>query len=207
MANFSLYIPLLLQVEGGYQAHPDDPGNYNSLGQNVGTNKGISARFYEDIIKRPPTVADMLAITTQEAQKLYKTHFWDACKGNEINSQAKANTIVDHHVNSGRGVRLAQEVLNKNFNKKLSIDNKMGPATLSAINSVHESQFVPAYNDARAAYYKSIGNQSFYKGWLERLKKFAIDTKALAIENKNIIGIGLVALSTLFFLRGYGRKK
>lgn len=202
MANFNAYIPLLLQVEGGYQASPADPGNFNSLGQNVGTNKGISAKFYEGIIKRPPTVADMMAITTELAKNLYKKYFWDKCQADNIVNQQVANTVVDHHVNSGRGVELAQKVLNQHFAKTLKVDNGMGPLTLAAINSVPPATFVTKYNDARAAYYKSIGNQTFYQGWINRLKKFAWTGVEFASQHKIKIGaiaLAAAALATFFF--------
>jgi lysozyme family protein len=173
-AVFSVFIPMLHHVEGGFQKHPDDNGNYNSLGQLVGTNHGISAKFYETIIGRPPTEADIKAITKQEATNLYKIYFWDKVKASQINNQAVANTIVDHHVNSGRGVSLAQKVLNNDFGFNLIIDNAAGPITLNAINSVNPEDFVEKYNKARAAYYKSISNnESFIKGWLNRIKMFA----------------------------------
>lgn len=196
--NFQAYVPLLLQVEGGYQNHPNDPGNFNSLGQNVGTNKGISARFYEQIIKRPPTVADMKAITTAMATQMYHDHFWKPLRGDEIKSQAIANTVVDHHVNSGRGVRLAQEVLNKNFGKKLKVDNSMGPLTLAAINSVNEGNFVTKYNQARADFYASLNNSpSFLAGWLKRLESFAAENRG------KILGFNTIVAVALFFFLIY----
>lgn len=192
--NFDAYIPLLLQVEGGYQNNPNDPGNFNSLGQNVGTYKGISARFYEGIIGRPPMVADMKAITTQMATNLYEQYFWNPLRASEINSQAVANTIIDHHVNSGQGARLAQQVLNDHFGKNLSEDNKIGPQTLAAINSVSESAFVSKYNEARADFYATLNNSStFLAGWLKRLESFAVEHK------KKILGFNSIVIAALFF--------
>lgn len=180
MAVFELYVPLLLNVEGGYQSSSQDAGNYNSLGQLVGTNKGISARFYEQVIKRPPTVADIKGITKQMAINIYRDYFWNTSKANQIHSQAVANTIVDHQVNAGSGVKLAQKVLNKYFQKNLSEDNSMGNQTIAALNSVDESNFVNRYNEARAAYYASLSNAStFLKGWLKRLESFAVEKKNL----------------------------
>lgn len=187
MANFSEYLPLLQQVEGGFQKHRDDPGNYNSRGELAGTNFGISARFYEKIIGRPPTEADMRAITKQEAEVLFRDHFWNAQRAWQINNQAVANTIIDHHVNAGSGARLAQQVLNDHFRFSLVVDNQIGPQTLAALNSVDPAQFVRIYNEARADYYRRIGNATFVDGWLIRLKKFAFENQ----------GISLLAMVTL----------
>lgn len=112
MAIFNNYLPLLQQVEGGFQNNPKDRGNYNSLDQLIGTNFGISTGFYEGVIGRPPTLADMMAITKTRAAELYRVYFWNAQRASEINSQAIANTIIDHQVNAGNGVLVAQKLLN-----------------------------------------------------------------------------------------------
>src|SRR5660397_109438 len=136
MANFYTYLPLLLQVEGGFQNNPKDRGNYNSLDQLIGTQYGISTGFYEGIIGRPPTVADIKAITKSRAEELYRVHFWNAQRASEINSQAIANTVIDHQVNAGDGVMVAQRLLNSRFGFSLAVDNRMGNNSLAAINSV-----------------------------------------------------------------------
>lgn len=198
MAQFATYIPLLLQVEGGFQKNPNDQGNYNSLGQLIGTNRGISARFYEGIIKRPPSLNDIMTISKTKAQNLYRTHFWNKLNADNINNQNVANTIVDHHVNAGRGAQLAQKVLNQKFFKNVAVDNAMGPQTLSAINSVDPATFTARYNEAREDYYRSLGNSStFLNGWLYRLKKFAFDINAATnspTAKKAGLGITIITL-------------
>ncbi len=175
MASFYTYLPLLQQVEGAFQKNPKDPGNFNSKGQLVGTNYGVSARFYEGIIGRPPSEADMRAITKAQAQKIFLDHFWNAQNADQIVNQAMANTIIDHQVNAGDGVRLAQSVLNNDFGFNLSTDNKVGPITLNALNSVNPAKFVTIYNKARADHYRRVGNSTFLEGWLIRLSKFTVN--------------------------------
>lgn len=174
MANFNLFIPILQKIEGGYQNLAGDDGNYNSLGQRVGTNFGISARFYEDVIKRPPTVADMKAITKTRAQQLYKKYFWDDVQGDTIKSQSVANIIADHAVNSGESPigKIVQRILVNDFNKNLAIDGDIGAKTAIAINSVDARQLFDKIKLARSIYYNSIGGQ-FLASWLNRLKNFS----------------------------------
>lgn len=188
MANFYSYLPLLQQVEGGFQKSPDDPGNYNSLGELAGTNYGISARFYEHVINRPPVEADMKAITKSQAEQMFRAYFWNTQKADQIKSQAVANTIIDHHINAGSGAKLAQQVLNTHFGFNVAVDNQIGPQTLSALNSVEPSRFVQLYNEARAEYYRRVGNATFLSGWLYRLKKFAFSTEG---------GISMLAVVTI----------
>lgn len=194
--SFVDYLPLLQNLEGGFQKFAEDPGNYNSLGQLVGTNHGISARFYESIIKRPPSESDMRNITKADAADMFRVHFWDACKANLILDQKVANTIVDQHVNAGNGIRLAQEVLNRHFNKRLAVDNVMGNKTLSAINSVSPSLFTTYYNESRIKYYERIGNSKFIDGWLRRVKSFAYGNPSISLGIIGVIFIATVVVLT-----------
>lgn len=178
MANFSLFIPILEKVEGGYQNLSADRGNYNSLGQRVGTNYGISARFYETIIGRPPTVADMKAITKEKAKQLYKTHFWDDIQGDYLKSQSVANIIADAAVNGGEEPigMIVQNILKFDFDKSIKIDGDIGLITAQLINSVNQETLFLKIKQARIDFYKNIGGQ-FLNGWLTRLKSFVYNEK------------------------------
>ena len=180
MAYFNAYKPLLQQVEAGFQKLPNDRGNYNSSGELAGTNFGVSARFYEDILGYPPTEADMRAITKTQAEGIFYKYFWAANGGNQINSQAIANTIIDHEINAGNGIALAQRVLNRYFGFNLAVDDAFGPNTLRAINSVNASEFVKKYNEARADYYRSL-NSSFLPVWLRRIQKFTVENTGISV--------------------------
>lgn len=178
MANFNEFIPLLNKVEGGYQNLSGDQGNYNSLGQRVGTNHGISARFYEDIIKRPPTVADMKNITLDKAKQLYKQYFWNDVQGDLLINQSVANIIADGAVNGGEGSigKIVQRILVTNFGKSVSIDGDIGPKTAQAINSVNQLQLFTYILEARKKYYVDLGGE-FVNSWLTRLKTFVYSEK------------------------------
>ena len=187
-ASFESYSPLLQQVEGGYQNNTNDPGNKNSLGQYVGTNHGISARWYESILKRPPSKADMLAITKEYAKQLFLKYFWLKNGGDKIINQAVANTIIDHEVNAGNGVLLAQRCLNDHFGYNLAEDDVMGPKTLAAINRVNAARFVNLFNGYRKKHYETVSNSaSFLDGWLKRLKKFGVDNPGLSVGSIVIV--------------------
>jgi len=173
MANFNLFIPILQKIEGGYQNLSGDDGNKNSLGQLVGTNYGISARFYEGIIKRPPTVADMKAITKEKAKQLYKKHFWDDIQGDKLINQSIANLIADHAINSGEFPigNIVQRILKNDFGKAIKIDGDIGSITAPIINSVNQKTLFDKIKVARANYYNGLGGQ-FLNSWLNRLKNF-----------------------------------
>ena len=173
MASFELFKHILAKNEGGYQNLVGDSGNYNSLGQRVGTNFGISAKFYESIIGRPPSIADMKAITLNYANQLYKIHFWDDIQGDYLINQSVANIIADHAVNAGEYPigKQVQLILKNKFGKTLTVDGDIGPQTANIINSVDQRVLFDEIKKARYQLYVSIGGQ-FLNTWLNRLNNF-----------------------------------
>ena len=203
MANFNSYLPLLQQVEGGFQDNPKDRGNYNSRDQLIGTNFGISTGFYEGIIGHPPSVSDIKAITKSRAAELYRRYFWNAQRASEIQSQAIANTIIDHQVNAGNGVLVAQRLLRSRFGFFIGVDNQIGNETLGALNSVDVGKFVTLFNEKRADHYNTRSNSSeFAAGWLRRLTNFAVDYQ----KPISLFTIGAVATVGFLFYKFYLNK-
>lgn len=203
MASFQKYLPLLHEVEGGFQKNPDDPGNYNSYGELIGTNHGISGRFYETAIGHVPTENEMRNITQNQADQIFKEYFWDKSKADKIRDQSVAETVVDHQINAGKGVKLAQKVLKYDFGKDLGpygIDGVMGKDTLSALNSVDPKKFVKIYNAARKDYYENLGG-TFKEGWIKRVAKFAYKHQTLITTGFVFYALGLTALGIYLYKR------
>ncbi len=201
MAEFDKYKSSILEIEGGYQNNPHDPGNYNSRGELVGTNHGISAKLYEKVIGRPPTVADMKSITKERALSIFYNWFWVPMMANKIDSQAIAETFVDHGINAGipRAVRLMQHVLNDYFYAGLKVDGRMGPKTLAAVNASPERELFDAYNTARIDYYESLNNAHFEHGWKNRVYRLWHKYRYLG---GGMAGLILLA-GLIFILRKY----
>lgn len=172
MASFNIAYQLVSKAEGGYQKHPNDRGNYNSLKQLVGTNWGIAAFVYEDWIGRPPTESDMRNMSAATARNIYKTKFWDDILGDQIQDQAVANIFFDGRVNHGRtGTTIMQRVLG------VSVDGRVGPQTLQAINQANPAQVYTAYREARKRFYHELvvkrpSDSVFLDGWIKRIESF-----------------------------------
>lgn len=172
MANFEPAYNLVAAAEGGYQAHPNDTGNYNSLGQLVGTNWGISAPVYETWIGRPPTADDMRDMTKAEAKQIYRSNFWNKIQGDKINDQPVANIFFDGVVNHGRtGIMIMQQVLG------LPADGIAGPVTITEINRRPPEQTYIQYREARRQFYRDLVSRKpalsvFLDGWINRIEKF-----------------------------------
>jgi len=179
MAKFLIFVPLVLDVEKGYQNNSNDSGNYRSDGVRVGTNRGISAKVYESWIGRLPSVADMKAITADIARAIYKAWYWDKLKADSINDQNVANIIVDMAVNSGPGAagKLLQKTLNKYFQKKLTVDGAIGNLTIQATNSVNGQSLFDKIKEERKQFYLDLNDPTFEDGWLDRLTHFVYEKK------------------------------
>ena len=173
MANFDIAYNIVIGHEGGYQDSPNDiNGNYNSLGQLVGTNFGISAPVYESFLGYPPTKSDMQNMSIDTAKAIYKTRFWDDIKGDQINSQQVANIFFDGRVNHGRtGTKIMQRILG------VADDGVVGPITLNAINTANPQWLFNQYKAEREAFYNYLvdnnaGFSVFLNGWLNRINSF-----------------------------------
>ncbi|CAL2104629.1 glycoside hydrolase family 108 protein [Tenacibaculum sp. 190130A14a] len=184
MANYNVFKPSIELAEGGYQNLKNDKGNYNSNGERVGTNHGVSAKFYERVIGFPPSVEDMKNITKAESHLLFKNEFWDKMRADEIHNQGIAEVIVDHAINANPRVtgKIVQRTLNKHFGKSLAVDGVVGNQTLAAINTVNPTLFFEKIADARIAYYKSLSDyQYFGRSWTKRVvdlaQKFGVQLK------------------------------
>ncbi len=184
MASYELFKPSLEQAEGGYQNLKNDKGNYNSKKERVGTNHGISAKFYEKVLGRPPSISDMKSLTKVEAHILFKNEFWDKMRADSIRSQAVAEMIVDHAINANPRVTagIVQRSLNRYFGKNLQVDYVIGSNTVKAINSVDAKQLFERIGKERLAYYKRLKDyQYFATSWTGRVfalaHKFGVDLK------------------------------
>lgn len=178
MASFKAYLPILENVERGFQKKANDYGNYNSLGQLVGTNYGISAKTYEAWIGFPPTENDMRSMPKDVAIEIFYRWYWLKMKGNDFVNQSVANIIIDHGINAGvvTAIKLLQNVLNSKFYKNIAVDGIIGSQTINATNSVNQEQLHEAIKVARELYYKSIGG-SFLSVWKDRLTRFFLPKK------------------------------
>ncbi|MFL0063739.1 glycoside hydrolase family 108 protein [Tenacibaculum maritimum] len=187
MASYNMFKTSIELAEGGYQNLKNDKGNYNSLREQVGTNYGISAKFYESVIGFPPSEEDMKSITKEEAHILFKNEFWDRIRADEINNQAVAEIIADHAINANPRItaKIVQRTLNTRFRKSLIVDGQVGPNTLHAINSVPSDQFFSELAKARIKYYKSLSDFKYFgRSWTKRVfnlsDKFGIEIKKKA---------------------------
>lgn len=169
MADFTLSIKKTLPLEGGTSDNKNDNG--------LITKYGISLRFLRTI-KPNATADDIINLTVEDAENLYKEHFWKPIMGDRIKSQALADSIFDMAVNMGvkTSVRLLQRSL-LGLGYRISVDGIMGLETLSSVNSASEKELLDKVMKVRIGYYARIAEldpsqKIFLKGWTRRARLF-----------------------------------
>lgn len=177
MSSFEQAIPYILLHEGGFVNNVNDGGG--------ATNYGISLRF---LAEHPELgdfdhdgdvdIADIKAMTVDDAKRVYKECWWDKFKYGAIVDQTIATKVFDFSVNMGakRAHVLLQQALNQAYGTKLVCDGILGPATYSVINAADDDKeqlLLTAYCDQAWQFYQRlIANNSkltvFAKGWKKR---------------------------------------
>lgn len=175
MANFAKAIKHIFLHEGGFQANPNDSGNYNSKKQLVGTNLGITAIEAEKYLGYPPTKKDMLSFKKEWAETIYFEKYWTPIKGEKLESQKVATIFLDYAVNCGvkTAIKRIQRIL------KIQDDGIFGDITLEAINQAADDQrFFDEIIKDRKNYYAAIVRNNgklsvFLTGWYKRVEYFS----------------------------------
>lgn len=191
MADFSKAIPHVLKYEGGYQASPNDSGNFYN-GKLIGTNRGITPNAYFAAYKKVPTIDTIKAITPQMAQDIYKRLYWDKIPGNGIKNDSVALLMLDTVVNSGTAhVKTFKMVANLTAGKKIMAETAtpLTSVELDLLNSLPQKKYFDNLKGVRESFYKKIAsdnpkNAVFLQGWLNRLNKH----KFSGDSNNNIGG-------------------
>jgi len=175
MADFNLFLPILLKHEGGFVNNPADPGG--------ATNKGITlatfTEFADKLLHVAPTLENLKAMSDASAGVIYKFQYWDKTFADEIALQDLANIIVDFRVNAGaNAIKLLQRVLNDlGATPALAVDGGMGPTSLKCLQATDQVAIYRKYRAGRIDYYNQlVQNQPslkpFLTGWMNRVNSF-----------------------------------
>ena len=188
MADYSKYIPFVLQAEGGLSCNKNDeaaknPCPFEYLGiSGYHTNKGITwAVFSAEFGDTQAAANRFFAMDTADWGIIFKKNYWDKILGDDILSLPIAYQIIDWVWMSGQHFPEIdiQKLINTVFNKHLAEDGVFGPGTIEAINSCDQALEYTDIMNRRKQYYEYIvsfsnskGDHSqdeFLKGWLARV--------------------------------------
>lgn len=182
MSNFNWGVECVLHHEGGFVNLRNDPGG--------ATNFGVSLRYLQargdldgdglldgDLDGDGDVdIDDIRAATLDDAIELYRTGFWVPNKLDQVKSELVAIKIFDMAVNMGssQAWKLVQRAANS-LGSALTADGKVGPNTLSAVNSYDRTDYelVTVIREHQAKFYEDLISKKpslaeFRLGWRRR---------------------------------------
>lgn len=171
---------LLHAFEGGKSNHKNDRGGK--------TNRGVIQSVYDTYrINKGLSKKDVYEIVDDEVLDIYYHNYWLAGKCDKLPEKI-ALVHFDSCVNHGCGT--AAKFLQRALG--VGADGKIGPITLSKVQSFEVEDLVDKYSIQRESFYKKIVDRDssqnvFLKGWLRRNKDITAylkDEKSIEQINK-----------------------
>jgi lysozyme family protein len=155
--SFPGAVALVLAHEGGFVDHPRDPGGATRFG--ITRNTLAAARG------RPATRADVRALAREEAETIYRRHYWNPVRGDDLPAGIDLATF-DLAVHSGptRAALTLQGVLG------VPADGAVGPRTLAAAAGAPPAAVIAALTRRRLAMLQALPAWPvFGRGWRRRV--------------------------------------
>jgi uncharacterized protein (TIGR02594 family) len=163
-SRFDACLPTTLKWEGGNDDDSRDPGGRTSRGI-------LQSEWNTWRQSHPGLPADVWQAPQDQIVAIYRQHYWDRMRCDEMPPGVDL-AVFDFGVNSGRGVRRVQQVLD------VDQDGEVGPVTLGAINGRDPTELINAICDNRMAYLRGLDNwPTFGRGWTNRVA----DVRATAL--------------------------
>lgn len=159
--NYDQAFQRLIGHEGGFQADPNDRGNWTTgkIGQGElrGTKFGISAMSYPG--------EDIRNLTLDRAKAIYRRDFWGPAGCDAVPDAVKFD-LFDMAVNSGpvTAIKTLQRAAG------VTPDGLLGPITLQALNSIPGPRLVARFNGQRLSLMADLKTWPvFGRGWAKRV--------------------------------------
>lgn len=175
-STYEVCLPLLLAHEGGYTNHPSDPGGP--------TNFGITIFDYRKYVKSAASAADVRAMTVDEAKRIYRTHYWDAQRCDELPAGLDY-VVFDYGVNSGvgRSARVLRRLLGLP-DRPATISNEV----IAAVHAAHATTLVNMICNERLRFLRALRTwPTFGTGWSRRVTE--VKATALAMADKEDLDV------------------
>lgn len=198
--NFTDAVNKVLEIEKGFVNDKNDSGG--------ATNWGITKRVYEAWLGRTVSIDEIKNMPRSHAVAIYKANYWDKIAGDSLKSYKIAYTLFDQAINRGVStvVKQAQSLVG------LKADGIIGPATINALNSIAETDFISKFLAASIASYRSIASndgendkdKKFLNGWLNRVNEIS---KYVGVKPGLAIGGAVLLAAAAFFLIKFLGKK
>jgi lysozyme family protein len=162
--NFNPSLAAVLKSEGG---NDDDPADHGGR-----TSRGITQREYDAWRREKGMLPqDVWKAEDHEIAMIYHDEYWRPW--GDLLPIGADYMLFDMSVNAGphQAIVLIQRALN------VTADGRVGPITRDAIRKANPTQLVEFYTRQKEAFYRSLHQPKFLKGWLNRNR----DVRATAL--------------------------
>ena len=157
MQNIKNMAKAIVQREGGYVFHSNDPGGATKYGVTLATLRQLGLDINDDQIIDEQDVKDL---SSEKAVDIYVEHYFNKPNISLLPDIVHEN-VFDMYVNSGRrAVRLFQQLL-CDMGSLISVDGEIGPQTQKAGKRLAQAapdHLNDAYAIVRRNYYLSLGD-------------------------------------------------
>lgn len=169
--------PSIVQLAFAFSMNEEGREKYTNDPRDAGgpTKYGIALNYNRSVIPDKDgngviDARDVQLLSESDARTIYQTVYWTPNKCDAL-PPALAFMFADMVFNPGPGAapKLLQKSLNQACNVILSVDGKIGPATLAAVCGADLSRLLPELASQRALYYVTRpGWQTYGTGWTRR---------------------------------------
>lgn len=166
--SFDRALALVLDLEGGFVQDSRDPGG--------ATKYGITRATLARARGRPASVAEVRALTRQEAGAIYRKSYWSAVGGDMLPAGLDLATF-DLGINSGpaHAIKALQTALG------LTAGGGLGPATHAALAVCDPAAIVRRMTADRLGFMRRLSTwTAFGRGWTARVTRVERESLALA---------------------------
>ena len=169
MANFEEALTFVLRNE--------DPHLSGIVTEDSGgrTRFGIAERFHPELGDGFYNASPEMAL--EIAREIYRSQYWRAIRGDEIDDQHVATKLLDMAVNMGvrQAVVLCQRAVNGILATGLLEDGAFGQQTLQDVNQCKPELLLEQLRDVCSAFYQHLAAvrpeaQVYLRGWLSRAR-------------------------------------
>lgn len=173
----------IVNREGGFVSHPNDPGGATNFGVTIHTMRNLKLDLDGDV---DVDVEDVRRLSRAQAVDIFVEHYFNRPRIAELPTVLHAS-VFDMQVNSGiNAIRILQRLVTQ-MGFPTAADGVIGPATLRAVHGAHDAaprHIADAYAIARRDYYFGLADaraalRVFARtiaggkgGWITRAEEF-----------------------------------
>lgn len=162
----------MLEEEGGFVNHPNDPGG--------ATNMGITQATYSNWVKRDVDEQEMRDLTVYDVAPIYYDMYWEKlnCYWLPVGIDL---VLFDMGVNAG--IQTAGKLLQRQLGT-VKVDGIIGSKTIAEANGTIDSaniyDEIEMYACLREEFYRGLSHfDTFGRGWLDRVQNASVKAREL----------------------------